>query len=356
MSYDTPHVVPPYRSMLLAEGVGRFMSGPSHISKTVPSTVHSGPLEEDRTAHKHRGVKDHTSPNHIAKRKFLPSLRSDIHDTGIASPRCVDRLPSHISKMVVSTVSGGGGGVQRSPAWSPVSRGLEEADMTSTNGIRVMLVDDHPIMRRGLQQVPEDSEGFEIVGQAADGVEAVGMAKESRPDVIVMDVMMPKMDGVEACRDILDLLPDTKVVMLTASTEEDAAIEAIAAGATGFVQKYSGSEDLVNVLRKVADGRLMVPDDAVRRVFKLLRSGAHLTPGPKVLTVREWEVLRHFAQGKSYARIGEALGVGTTTIRNAVYRIQDKLGVDSKQEVVVWAVRNGLLDGEEGQEAGHQES
>ena len=83
-------------------------SPPSQSSKTVLSIVKIGPLEEDRTAHKHRGVKDHRSPNYIAKRTFLPSLRSDIHDTGIASPRCVDRLPSHISKMVVSTVSGGG--------------------------------------------------------------------------------------------------------------------------------------------------------------------------------------------------------------------------------------------------------
>ena len=222
--------------------------------------------------------------------------------------------------------------------------------MSSTDGIRVMLVDDHPIMRRGLREVLEDEGGFEVVGQASDGIEAVGMAENSRPDVIVMDVMMPKKDGVEACQDILDLLPDTKVVMLTASTEEDAVIEAIAAGATGFVQKYSGSEDLVNALRKVAAGRLMVPDDAVRRVFKLLRAGAHLTPGPKVLTVREREILTHFARGKSYAGIGEALGISTTTIRNTVYRIQDKLGVESKQEVVVWAVRNGLLDAEEGRE------
>ena len=228
--------------------------------------------------------------------------------------------------------------------------------MPSTNEIRVMLVDDHPIMRRGLGEVLQDSGGFEIVGQAADGVEAVGMAEDSRPDIIVMDVMMPGKDGVEACRDIIDLLPDTKVLMLTASTEEDAVIEAIAAGATGFVQKYSGSEDLVNALRKVAAGRLMVPDDAVRRVFRLLRRGAHLTPGPKVLTVREREVITHFARGKSYARIGEALGVGTTTIKNTVYRIQDKLGVESKQEVVVWAVRSGLLDGEESRDAGDQES
>ena len=124
-------------------------------------------------------------------------------------------------------------------------------------------------------------------------------------------------------------------------------IEAIAAGATGFVQKYSGSDELVDTLRQVAEGRLMIPDDAVRRVFRLLRSGTVLMPGPKVLkvlTVREREVLTHFAKGKPYARIAEALGVSTETVRNAIYRVQDKLGVESKQEIVMWAVRNGLVD------------
>ena len=211
-----------------------------------------------------------------------------------------------------------------------------------------MLVDDHPIMRKGLRDVLEDSGAFDVVGEAADGAEAVRTAEESRPDVIVMDVMMPKKNGVEACRDILDLLPDAKVLMLTASTEEDAVTEAIAAGATGFVQKYSGSDELVDTLREVAEGRLMIPDDAVRRVFRLLRSGTVLMPEPKVLTVREREVLTHFAKGKPYARIAEALGVSTATIKSAIYRMQNKLGVESKQEIVVWAVRNGLLDGEEG--------
>ena len=220
----------------------------------------------------------------------------------------------------------------------------EEAEMSSTNRIRVMLVDDHPTTRRGLKEVLEETGAFEVVAQAADGVEAVRTAEESRPDVIVMDVMMPGKDGVEACRDILDLLPETKVLMLTASTEDDAVIEAIAAGATGFVLKYSGSDELVDVVRGVAEGRLMIPDAAVRRVFKMIRDGAHLRPGPKVLTVREREVLTQFAKGKSYARIAEALGVNVTTVRNAVYRIQDKLGVGSKQEIVVWAVRNGLLE------------
>lgn len=228
-----------------------------------------------------------------------------------------------------------------------MSQSEEETEMSSTNEISVMLVDDHPVMRRGLREVLDDSGGFEVVGQAADGEEAVRVAEESRPDVIVMDVMMPKKDGVEACRDILDLLPDTKVLILTASTEDDAVIEAIAAGATGFVQKYSGSDELVDAIRKVAGGKLMIPDSAVRRVFRLLRSGTALTPGPKVLTVREREVLTHFSTGKSYARIAEALGVSIVTVKNAIYRVQDKLGVESKQEIVVWAVRNGLLDGEE---------
>ena len=216
--------------------------------------------------------------------------------------------------------------------------------MSSTNGIRVMLVDDHPIARRGLREVLEDSGGFEVVAQAADGAEAVRTAEQTRPDVIVMDVMMPNKDGVEACRDILDLLPDTKVLMLTASTEEDAVIEAIAAGATGFVLKYSGGDELVNAIRQVAGGRLMFPDDAVRRVFRLIRHGGVTTPVPNALTAREREILTQFAMGKSYAQVAEARGVGITTVRNAIYRIQDKLGVRSKQEIVVWAVRNGLLD------------
>ena len=219
--------------------------------------------------------------------------------------------------------------------------------MSSNDGIRVMLVDDHPVMRRGLREVLEESDGFKVVAQAADGVEAVERAEETRPDVIVMDVMMPKKDGVEACRDILDLLPDTRVLMLTASSEDDAVIEAIAAGATGFVQKYAGGDELADAVRRVVGGHLVIPDETVRRVFKLIRGGTVMMPGPNLLTMREREILTHFARGKSYAKIGEDLGVNMETARNAIYRVQDKLGMESKQEIVVWAVRNGLLDGEE---------
>ena len=221
--------------------------------------------------------------------------------------------------------------------------------MSSTNMIRVLLVDDHPIMRRGLRDVLEDSGVFEVVGLAADGVEAVRKAEETRPDVIVMDMMMPKKDGVEACREILDLQPDAKVLMLTALAEEDAVIQAVAAGATGFVQKYSGSDELVNAVRQAAEGRLIIPDDAVRRVFKLMGSGSSPMCGSKMLTAREKDVITWFARGKSYAQIAEVIGVSMVTVRNTVYRVKDKLRVESKQEIVVWAVRNGLLDREEGQ-------
>ena len=218
--------------------------------------------------------------------------------------------------------------------------------MTTTERIRVMVVDDHPIMRNGLRDALEDVGDFEVVGLAGDGVEAVSAAQSLGPEVIVMDVMMPNKDGVDACREIMELLPDTKVLMLTASTEEDAVVEAVAAGATGYLQKYSGPDELADAIREVAEGRLRIPDSAIRRVFALIRGHRELTIRVALdsLTTREREVLKLFASGSSYAEIAEAGGNSAVTVRNTVYRIQAKLRVNSKQEVVVWAVRNGLLD------------
>ena len=198
-------------------------------------------------------------------------------------------------------------------------------------------------MLEGLQVMLERSEEFEVVGQARDGVEAVKAASELSPDVIVMDVMMPKKDGVEACRDIMEALPDTRVVMLTASTESDAVIEAVAAGATGYLQKVTGMDQLLNTVSVVAAGEMRLPIEVVKRVFERIRSGAKSKQGID-LTPREKEILASFSRGMSYAAIGEARGVKPVTIRNAVYTIQAKLGLGTKQEIVVWAVKNGLLD------------
>ena len=132
---------------------------------------------------------------------------------------------------------------------------------------RVMIVDDHLIFRMGLKQVLEQTEEFEVVGEAADGEEAVRVATEVSPDVVVMDVMMPVKDGVEACREIMESSPETRVVMLTASTEENAVVVALAAGATGYLQKETGLDRLLGTMRDVGKGELRVPADAVSSVL-----------------------------------------------------------------------------------------
>ena len=218
--------------------------------------------------------------------------------------------------------------------------------MSSRERIRVMVVDDHSIMRVGLKQVLEQSGEFEVVGDAADGEEAVRVAAEVSPDVVVMDVMMPGKDGVEACREIMESAPDTRVVMLTASTEESAVVEAVAAGATGYLQKETDRERLLAAVRGVFRGELLVPVEVVRRVFVQIRDAAGAGDAAEAagLTPRERDVLVSFAQGMSYAQIAEAREVKTVTVRNAVYSIQHKLDVGSMQGLVLWAVRNGLLD------------
>ena len=218
--------------------------------------------------------------------------------------------------------------------------------MSSTAHIRVMLVDDHEIMRDGLREVLERSGNFEVVGQAGDGDAAVKIALNIKPDVIIMDVMMPLKDGIEACREITEMLPETRVLILTASSEEDAVMEAVAAGATGYLQKYSGKEQLLRTVGDVASGEYRIPSEAIKRAFAGIRAASEqaATQGPGRLTAREREILTLFTQGLSYAEIAEIRGNRPLTVRNAIYGIQNKLGIETKQELVVWAVRNGLLD------------
>ena len=180
------------------------------------------------------------------------------------------------------------------------------------------------------------------MGLAKDGVEAVKAASELLPDLIVMDVMMPKKDGVEACREIMESLPETRVIMLTASTEANAVIEAVAAGAVGYIQKVAGMDQVLGMMKSAAEGQGRLPTEVVRRAFAGIRSGAKSRD--LKLTQREKEILVSFCRGMSYVAIAAERGVKVVTIRNAIYTIQVKLGVDSKQEVVVWAAQNGLLD------------
>ena len=223
---------------------------------------------------------------------------------------------------------------------------LQEASkLTACTPTRVMLVDNHPITRAGLQEALEHSGEFEVVGQAGDGMAAVEAARNLRPDVIIMDVIMPLKNGIDACREITDLLPDTRVLMLTAHTEPHAVIEAIAAGATGYLPKFSGKDQILTAVRDVAAGQYTIPNDEMHQVFTAIRAiWVQVDPPPERLTTRDQEILTLFAKGLSYTKIAEAVDRRPVTIRNTIYRIQDKLECTSKQEIVVWAVRHGLLN------------
>ena len=218
--------------------------------------------------------------------------------------------------------------------------------MTTDNRTSVMLVDDHSIMRDLLRDALENTGEFQVVAQAADGEEAVRVVREAAPDVIVMDVIMPVMDGIEACRQITELLPGTRVLMLTASNEQDAIVRSIAAGATGYLQKYSGKEQLLTTLREVAEGEFRIPGDAARRLARAVRSpSGDASERLETLTDRERAILKLFAEGLTYQEIGEIRNNSGLTVRNAVSAVQRKLGFRTRQQMVLWAVRAGLVDG-----------
>ena len=214
---------------------------------------------------------------------------------------------------------------------------------TESRRISVLLADDHSVTREGLKSILAGSEEFEVVGVARDGVEAVKAASDLSPDLIVMDVMMPKKDGVEACREIMESLPETRVIMLTASTEANAVIEAVAAGAASYLQKVADMDQVLAMMKEAATGEGRLPTPVVRRAVDRMRSGVK-TKDDVDLTPREKEILVSFCQGMTYTAIAVAREVKVVTIRNAIYTIQIKLGVDSKQAVVAWALRNGMLD------------
>ncbi len=219
--------------------------------------------------------------------------------------------------------------------------------MSSESRIKVMIVDDHAIVREGIAEVLDQAGDFEVVGQAGDGEEAVNKVKELRPDVVIMDILMPVKDGIEACRDISAALPETRVLMLTASNRHSAIVQAVKAGATGYLQKLSGKEKLLSTVREVAGGEFRVQGEAARKLVTELSGGGVSIPPSELnrLTAREREILRMFARGMSYAEIAEARGNSSPmTVRNAIYAIRRKLGLGSRQEMGVWAARSGLLD------------
>lgn len=205
--------------------------------------------------------------------------------------------------------------------------------------IRLLIVDDHPVVRAGLVGLLSDEPGFEVVAEAADGAQAVRLAAATRPDVVLMDLRMPGVDGVEATARIT-ADGAARVLILTTYESDDQILSAIEAGASGYLLKAAPQDEIVAGIRSVAAGQsALSPQVAVRLVERMRH------PEPPVLTTRETEVLGLVATGHSNKQIATALGIGESTVKTHLLKIFEKLGVADRTRAVTLAMERGLLPG-----------
>ena len=214
--------------------------------------------------------------------------------------------------------------------------------------IRVLIVDDHALFRRGLQMVLEGESDIDVVGEASDGAEAVKKAEDSTPDVVLMDVRMPKRSGIEATRVIKDTLPSTRILMLTISDEEADLYEAIKAGASGYLLKEISIEEVAGAVRSVHQGQSLISPSMASKLLNEFaamvkrREERTQVPGPR-LTERELEVLRLLAAGKTNRSIAEDLFLSEHTVRRHVQNIFAKLRVSSRTAATAFAFEHDLV-------------
>jgi DNA-binding NarL/FixJ family response regulator len=213
--------------------------------------------------------------------------------------------------------------------------------------IRVLLVDDDDLMRAGLRAVLSSDGGIEVVGEAADGAEAVQSAGQLAPDVVLMDVRMPGLDGIAATRELLALSPSVRVVILTTFEEDDYVFGGLRAGASGFLLKRTRPEELIEAVHTIAAGESLLSPSVTRRVIDRMAR----QPTPELglgrsldeLTPREREVLALIARGLSNGEIADALTVEETTVKTHVKRILRKLGLRDRVQAVIYGYESGLV-------------
>jgi DNA-binding NarL/FixJ family response regulator len=218
--------------------------------------------------------------------------------------------------------------------------------MREQPSIRILIADDHEVVRIGLSALLDRQDGFRVVGQAGSGNEAVRLARSLHPDVVVLDIRMPDGSGTDACRQITTEAPGTPVVMLTSYADEEALFEAIAAGASGYVLKRIGSQELVDAIRTVAGGQSMLDPAVTAAVLDRIRTAAHSEESGAFadLTEQERRVLAHLAEGESNRQIAEAMDLAEKTVRNYVSNVLAKLSLASRGQAAAYAIRNRLAE------------
>jgi DNA-binding NarL/FixJ family response regulator len=210
----------------------------------------------------------------------------------------------------------------------------------SEDQIRVMLVDDHEVVREGLRTLLARNKNMLVVAEAATMAEAVEAAARAKPDVIVMDVRLPDGSGVEACRTIREARPETKVIMLTSYADDEALFASIVAGAAGYLLKQTRGQAVIDAITSVAQGRSLLDPDVTGKVLERVRRGREdEDPAFASLTDQERKVLEQLAEGKTNREIGQVLFLSEKTVKNYVSRILDKLGLSRRAEAAAYMAR-----------------
>jgi NarL family two-component system response regulator LiaR len=211
-----------------------------------------------------------------------------------------------------------------------------------TSPIRVLIADDHAILRKGIRVLLGTEPDMEVVGETGDGLETVAQARALRPDVILMDLVMPNMDGIEATRQITAELPGVHILVLTSFAADDKVFPAIKAGALGYILKDSGPAELVQAIHQVHQGQPSLEPAIALKMLQELSHPPERPPTPEPLTGREMEVLRLLAQGKSNREIADQLVITELTVRTHVSNILGKLHLASRTQAALYALKEGL--------------
>ncbi len=213
--------------------------------------------------------------------------------------------------------------------------------------IRLLVVDDQELFRRGLTMVLAGEEGIELVGDAADGESAIRLAAATAPDVVLLDVRMPGLSGLDTCARISAEVPTTRIIMLTASDDESDLYDAVKNGASGYLLKDASIDQVAQAVRLVAEGQSLISPSMAAKLldeFKQLAQPERAPGNAPRLTNRELEVLRHVARGRNNREIARTLFISENTVKNHIRNILEKLQLHSRMEAVMYAMREKLLD------------